>query len=181
MTLAAGRLGRVYRPDPVTDFAGYVDEQRHRLFRFAVVLCGDPVLADDIVAEVLARAYERWDRVSAATNVHAYVRRMVVNEFLSWRRRATRTSPRADLVELADRAAQSPDPGHAHAERAALAAELVRLPRQQRAAIVLRYYEGLPDDEIADVLGCRPVTVRSNISRGLATLRVVMTVPVEED
>ncbi len=58
------------RVQPVR-FEEYVDEARHRLFRFAVVLCGDPVLAEDIVTDVLGRAFERWHLVGAADNVHA--------------------------------------------------------------------------------------------------------------
>ena len=60
------------------DDARYVGEHQHKLSRLAVVLCGDPVLADDLVADVLGRAYERWEQVGAE-NTHAYVRRMVVN------------------------------------------------------------------------------------------------------
>jgi DNA-directed RNA polymerase specialized sigma24 family protein len=70
-----------------------VEQRRQSLFRSAVVLCGDPVLGEDILADVLGRAYERWNQVSAADNVHAYVRRMIVNEYLEWwRRRAPRPS-----------------------------------------------------------------------------------------
>ena len=54
-------------------------------------------------------------------------------------------------------------------------AELARLPARQRAVIVLRYYEGLSDTEIADALGCAPGTVRGYASRALALLRVEMT------
>ena len=162
-------------------FEEYLADARHRLFRFAVVLCGDPVLAEEIVTDVLGRAFERWHQVSAADNIHAYVRRMVVNEYLSWRRRTARTAPRDDLVDLIDQRGGNPDHAPQHAERDALLAELSRLPRQHRAAIVLRFYEGLSDDQIADVLGCRPGTVRSSISRGLASLRIVMTDPRKEE
>ena len=162
-------------------FEAYLAGARHRLFRFAVVLCGDPVLAEEIVTDVLGRAFERWHQVGAADNVHAYVRRMVVNEYLTWRRRTARTSPHADLVDLIDRRSDNPDHGSQHAERDALLAELARLPKQHRAAIVLRCYEGLSDEQIAEVLGCRPGTVRSSISRGLASLRIVMTDPNREE
>jgi len=174
MAVAPGRLGAV-------DFEEYVAGARQRLFRFAVVLCGNPVLAEDIVMDVLGRAFERWHQVGAADNVHAYVRRMVVNEYLTWRRRTTRTSPRADLIDLVDRGNISPDHGSQHAERDALLTELARLPKQQRAAIVLRFYEGLSDDEIAGVLDCRPGTVRSSVSRGLATLRITITTSNNEE
>lgn len=73
------------------EFQEYVRQRRLALFRFAVVLTGDTVLADDVVTDVLRVAYEKWTQVSAATNVHAYVRRMVVNEYLGWRREASLT------------------------------------------------------------------------------------------
>ncbi|HEY7008834.1 MAG TPA: SigE family RNA polymerase sigma factor [Jatrophihabitantaceae bacterium] len=158
-------------------FEQYVRESRQRLFRFAVVLCGDPVLAADLVTDVLGRAFERWGQVSAARDLHAYVRRMVVNEFVSWQRRRARSVPHPDIGQLADvRALMSgPDPADAHADRSALVDELARLPARQRAAIVLRYYEDLGDAQIATALDCRIGTVRSLISRGLATLRVTDT------
>lgn len=161
-------------------FEQYVNEARPRLYRFAVVLCGDPVLAGDLVTDVLGRAFERWHQVTAARDPHAYVRRMVVNEFVSWQRRRARTAPHAEIGQLADLRASrlgtsGPDPGDVQAERAALQDELSRLPARQRAAIVLRYYEDLSDGDIAGALGCRIGTVRSAISRGLATLRITAT------
>ena len=153
-------------------FDRYVAEKRQALFRFAVVLCGDPVLADDVVADALATAFERWDRVGSADNVHAYVRKMVLNEYLGWRRRAARLSIRADVSDLIPSA---PDHAEAGAEAYALVAELRQLPAKQRAALVLRYYEGLPFSEIAHLLGTGENAVRSNISRALKRLRVQLT------
>jgi RNA polymerase sigma-70 factor (sigma-E family) len=158
-------------------FEQYVNESRQRLFRFAVVLCGDTVLAGDLIADVLGRAFERWDQVGAARDVHAYVRRMVVNEFVSWQRRRARVVLYAELGHVVDSQASrsgsfGPDIDDVQAERETLLEELSRLPARQRAAIVLRYYEDLSDDDIAATLGCRVGTVRSAISRGLATLRI---------
>ena len=158
-------------------FEQYVNDARQRLFRFAVVLCGDTVLAGDLLADVLGRAFERWEQVSAASDVHAYVRRMLVNEYVSWQRRRARLVLYSDMGQLADlRAARSHNSGPSleeiQVERNALLEELSRLSARQRAAIVLRYYEGLSDEDIAAVLGCRVGTVRSSISRGLAILRV---------
>jgi len=154
------------------EFEEYFRERRIALFRFAVVLTGDPALGDELVADVLGTAYERWAQVAAADNVHAYVRRMVVNEYLGWRRRRTRTAPVADLTVVADPAR---DHGDAYGDQQELLAELRQLPAKQRAAVVLRYYEGLSFAEIGAVLGSGENAVRSNISRALARLRIAMT------
>jgi RNA polymerase sigma-70 factor (sigma-E family) len=161
-------------------FERYVSESRQRLFRFAVVLCGDPVLAGDLLADVLGRAFERWQLVSAARDPHAYVRRMLVNEFISWQRRRARAIPHPEVAVLAEARASragagGPDPADVHADRTALLEELSQLPGRQRAAIVLRYFEDLSDEDIGVTLGCRVGTVRSLISRGLATLRISRT------
>ncbi|MBE7187075.1 SigE family RNA polymerase sigma factor [Jatrophihabitans endophyticus] len=146
----------------------YVDAYWVRLSRFAAVLTGDTALAEDVLQAVLARAWERWPQVSASTHVHAYVRRMIVNEFVSWNRRWRRIVPVDDLTDLVPAVSDSAD---RHATRLSLLAALSGLPSRQRAAIVLRYYESLDDAEIADALGCGESTVRSNIARGLSTLR----------
>jgi RNA polymerase sigma-70 factor (sigma-E family) len=138
------------------------------LVRFAVVLTGDRGLAEDVVQEVLIRAYERWRRITALDQPEAYVRRMIVNEYLSWRRRWGRVTPTADVAA----AETVSDHAGAHAERDAIRWELARLPRRQRAVLVLRYYEQLTDSEIAEVLGCPTGTVRSHASRALSALRV---------
>ncbi|MEO7125229.1 MAG: sigma-70 family RNA polymerase sigma factor [Nakamurella sp.] len=118
---------------------------------------------------MLGRAFERWETIDGLDRPHAYVRRMIVNEYLSWRRRRRYSTPVGDVPE----AARSVDDHSANfAEREAIIATLQRLPRRQRAVVVLRFYAGLPHDEIAAQLGCRTSTVRSQISRALATLRI---------
>lgn len=177
---APGSVSTSIEGSSVVQFEQYVTESRQRLFRFAVVLCGDTVLAGDLICDVLGRVFERWPQVAAARDPHAYVRRMLVNEFVDWQRRRARAVPHPEIGRLADiRASRlgmsGPDPAEVEAERAALLDELSRLPARQRAAIVLRYYEQLSDEEIAATLGCRSGTVRSCISRGLATLRITRT------
>lgn len=71
-------------------FAAFVADREAALLRFAMVLTGDPVLSQDIVADVLSRAYERWARIALTEQPYAYVRRMVVNDYLSSRRRLRR-------------------------------------------------------------------------------------------
>lgn len=151
------------------DFGSYVAANRPALMRFATILTSQTWLAEDLVSDVLGRAFERWDRIGDVAEPHAYVRRMIVNEYLSWHRRLARTAPHADVEAHLD---DVTDGAEAHAERDAMITRLARLPRRQRAAVVLRYYVGLPDAEIAAYLGCREVTVRSQISRALASLRV---------
>ena len=142
------------------------------VLRFAGVLTGDRALAEDVVQEVLLRAYARWHRIGPLDRPDLYVRRMVVNEYLSWRRRSWRLVPSGSGADIDQRS--TPDHAPGHAERDALLAELAKLPRRQRAVLVLRYYEGLPDADIAAVLGCTPGTVRGYASRALASLRVEM-------
>ena len=151
-------------------FEDFVSAHGPRLSRFAAVLCGDRWLAEDVMQEVLARVHGRWTVIAGMDQPDAYIRRMIVNEFLSWRRKLRRNILMSDVPELPDAA----DPASQHADRAALVAELAKLPRKQRTVIVLRYYAGLSDLEIATDLGCSPGTVRSHASRALATLRVEM-------
>ena len=145
------------------------------LLRYAAALTGDRDLAQDVVQEVMARAHLRWRSVAATESPERYVRRMILNEYLSWRRRwsvrnVTAASER--LVDLGD--ARSPSRDHAgdHALRDDLWRRLATLPRKQRAVLVLRYYEGCSDDEIAELLQCAPATVRSHASRALKSLRM---------
>ncbi|HEX6357228.1 SigE family RNA polymerase sigma factor [Actinophytocola sp.] len=154
------------------EFAEYVTRQRPALMRFATVLTCQTWLAEDLVTDVLGRAFERWDRISVMAQPNAYVRRMVVNDYLSWRRRLARSSPRADVEPATEGLSDGADE---RAERDAMIRRLGGLPRKQRAAVVLRYYAGLPDEEIAAELGCKVTTVRSQISRALAALRIDLT------
>lgn len=152
-------------------FEEYAAQRLPALLRFAAVLTGDRDLAQDIVQEVLARVHVKWRKISQLDVPDQYVRRAIANEFISWRRRWGRVVPVGQVLEDG-RPAGQPDSATTHAERDALLADLAKLPRRQQAVLVLRYYEGLSDPEIAEVLGCRPGTVRGYASRALATLRV---------
>ncbi|GIJ50087.1 RNA polymerase [Virgisporangium aliadipatigenens] len=142
------------------------------LLRYAVLLTGDRELARDLVQEVLTKALVRWRRIERLDDPYAYVRAMTTNAYLSILRR--RRLPTVALTyEALDgpRAPAAPDPVVALHDRAELWQRLTGLPRKQRAVLVLRYYEGLTDNEIAEVLHCRPSSVRAFAARGLATLR----------
>jgi RNA polymerase sigma-70 factor (sigma-E family) len=156
--------------EPTVTFESFLESELDALARFAAVLTGDRGLAEDVLQEVLIRAQARWARIGPMGHRRAYVRRMVVNEHLSWRRRSWRSVPAGTAEDVS--VGQTPDIGAAVVERHALLDELARLPRRQRTVIVLRYYEGLSDSEVAQVLGCRPATVRGYAARALAALRV---------
>jgi RNA polymerase sigma-70 factor (sigma-E family) len=145
------------------------------LLRYAVVLTGDRDLAQDVVQEVLARAQIRWRRISESDSPEAYVRRMVLNEYLSWRRSWAFRNVHAvgeRLTDLDDARGGMADHADGVVEADALWHRLATLGRKQRAVLVLRYYEQLEDQAIADLLGCAPATVRSHASRALRTLRL---------
>lgn len=145
------------------------------LLRYAVMLTGDTHTAQDLVQETMIRVQLKWHLVIKADQPERYVQRMLTNAYIdlrrgSWLRLVTL---RAELAEP-KRAAQHPDHAERNAARDEMWVLLGRLPRRQRAALVLRFYEGLPDGEIADVLGCAVGTVRAHISRALTTLRARM-------
>jgi len=154
------------------DFEEFAAARLPALTRYATMLAGSREVAEDVVQDALVKTHAKWKKISALDRPDLYVRRIVTNEFMSLRRRQIATvSLEPDLAERvsADRA---PSHEETSADRDALWAELARLPRQGRAVLVLRFYEGLSDNEIATVLNCRPGTVRGYGSRALAALRI---------
>lgn len=130
------------------------------LVRLAVLLVDSPETAADLVQDCFVKLHPKWDRVDDPA---AYLRRSVVNACHSHHRRLRRFR-RLDV--------RPAEPAELGARE--LADALAALPHRQRAALVLRFYEGLPDAQIADALGCRPGTVASLVHRGLAALREVI-------
>jgi RNA polymerase sigma-70 factor (sigma-E family) len=155
-------------------FEEFVAARLAALVRYATALTGEPHLAQDIVQDVMVKMHARWRRVAAMEQPELYVRRAITNEFLSWRRRwsVRQLQSRADVPEQV-----VPDPSQARADSAEVWQSLTALPRQQRVVLVLSYYEGLSDIEIADMLRCAVGTVRGYRSRALATLRATLTDP----
>jgi RNA polymerase sigma-70 factor (sigma-E family) len=148
-------------------FKEFVIGRGPELTRFATLLCHDRGEAEDLVQDTLASAYASWRRIESTASPEAYVRKMLVNRHVSWwRRHRGRVEPRAVLPETA-----IADPTDAAALGDAVRRALTILPPRQRAAVILRYYADYPDADIAEALGCAEATVRSQISRALATLR----------
>ncbi|HJQ44055.1 MAG TPA: SigE family RNA polymerase sigma factor [Jatrophihabitantaceae bacterium] len=149
-------------------FAEFVRAQTAALLRTAYLLTGNGHSAEELVQDTLVRLYGKWDRVQAAEQPVAYVRRALANAYINDRRRASSREIRLDViperVDVRDMTGRI-------ADRDELWPLLLALPNRQRAAIVLRYYSDLSDAEIAAALDCRVGTVRSLISRGLATMR----------
>lgn len=135
-------------------------EDYARMVRFAHLLTGSTAIAEELVQDAFVQVWRGWAR---AANPAAYLRVTVANNCRSWHRR--------QALELRRRPA--PD-GYAELGADELWDAIQRLPFRQRAAIVLRFYEGLSENEVADVLGCRPGTVGSAVHRGLARLREVI-------
>lgn len=152
-------------------FEQFVADRIDALLRYTTALTCDPHLAQDVLQDVLIRAQRRWSSVGVLDHPAAYVKRMIVNEYLSWRRRKANRDVMLGHAALASVDTAVDDETGRYAEREAMLARIVRLPPRQRAVVVLRYYENLTDTEIAAVLGCAEATVRSHAARALATLR----------
>jgi RNA polymerase sigma-70 factor (sigma-E family) len=152
-------------------FEDYVRSRGPALLRLAFMLCGDEILAEDLTQDVLLRACGRWRRLSNLDHPDPYVKRMLVNGYVSWSRRRSSSEIPAGAEIGARQAPGEPDKGDLLAAREVAWRLLATLPRRQRAVLVLRFYEDLADPEIAAVLGCTPSTVRSQASRALAALR----------
>jgi len=148
-------------------FDDWVEARVAALLRFGYLVTGSQHAAEDAVQSALERACRKWSRVRRADDPDAYVRRMIVNAHVSdWRRAARRESPVAE-VRLADQV----DPADAVSRADAVWRVCQGLPPQQRAAVVLRYYEDLDYPEIAALLGVAEPTARSHVHRALTALR----------
>jgi len=150
------------------EFTAYVQERRSSLYATAYHLTGDRFEAEDLLQSALFSTYRAWDRISDKAAVGGYLRRTMTNLHISaWRRRKLNEYPTEELPET---------PGDTDAMRgtelrAVLWQALARLPELQRTMLVLRYYEGRTDPEIADILDISVGTVKSSIWRSLRRLR----------
>lgn len=157
-------------------FESYVAARGDALWRTAWLLTGDTHLAEDLVQAALLKAWPHWGRVGA-DGFEPYVRRILFTTYLAWwRRRWNGERPTRDLPDTPsdDGAA---DEAEATVRRRDLLDALARLPRGQRAVVVLRWLEDLSEAQTAELLGCSVGTVKSQASRAMATLRAALTDP----
>lgn len=150
-----------------TDFDEYVVTRSGALLRLAYLLTGDGHRAEDLVQDTLERLCRRWSRMTHVADPHAYARKILLNQHLTWRRK--RVSRELVVADLPERTAR--DETEAIGVRHLLWQRIGTLPPRQRAVVVLRYYEDLADADIAEALGISSVTVRSTALRALAKLR----------
>lgn len=157
------------------DFAEYATQRWAAFYRTAYLLTGRRDEAEDLVQEALITVYGRWARVRRMDAPDAYVRKVVLNSFLSERRTRTRRAGLGRLAPVRDDAAADPTVG----------LDLWRgvrdLPPRQRAVVVLRYYQDLTESDTADALGCSVGTVKSQCHRALATLRATLADELEAE
>lgn len=150
------------------EYAALVAARAPALLRLAVMLTGSRAEAEDLVQATLVRTQRHAERIAGMAAPAAYLRSALVHEHLSGLRRLGR---RVRTTPLEGHDSASVDPADRVDLRDATWRLLATLPRQQRAVLVLRFYEDLPDREIAATLGCGEATVRAHASRALAALR----------
>jgi RNA polymerase sigma-70 factor (sigma-E family) len=148
------------------EFAEYVGARLPSLRRLAVLLCQDWHRGDDLVQAAITKLYVHWPKARAADNMDAYVRTIVVREFLHERR-----SSWARRVSLSGEVPDGPLASHDADMTIDLQVAIAALPVRQRATLVLRFYCDLNVDQCAHVLGCTPGTVKSQTAKALGTLR----------
>ena len=155
-------------------FDEFVAARSGALLRTAYLLTRDHALAEDLLQTALTKAWFSWGRID--TSPEAYVRRILVTTYASWWRRKWNGEQATDELPEAGRADSVGDTD--------LWTALGRLPKRQRAVVVLRYFEDLTEAETARVLGCSVGTVKSQTAKAFAKLRIdpaLITEPTSEE
>ena len=157
------------------EFEEFVVARSPALLRTAYLLVGDLQLAEDLLQTSLAKAWFSWKRING--DPEPYVRRILVTTSVSWwRKRWTHERPTAFIAEPA-----MPDGVAWPAYGSDVWAALGRLPRRQRAVVVLRYVEDHTEVETARLLGCSVGTVKSQCHRALSKLRSDSALATEDE
>jgi RNA polymerase sigma-70 factor (ECF subfamily) len=167
--------GTAMRSEPVafrlelSDFGGFYERTYHAAYRTALGIVRDPALAADVTQEAYVAAYRHRDRFRGEAPSTAWLHRIVVNQALAALRRRPASSAVVDLSPL-----MAPDGAGHSVTRLTLLQALDRLPAQQRAAVVLRYYHDYDYATIAQILGTTSTNVGAMLSRALDRLKVAI-------
>lgn len=148
-----------------------VSERGDALTRYAFLLCGSADDAADLVQDALVKTFGRLRNGFSVASAEAYVRRAILNTYLDGGRRRTRFRR---IAHLAATPQVDESPLGASADRLDLRRQLMRLAPRERSCLVLRYYEDLKVDDIADWLGISPGAVKRYLSDGLTKLAVAL-------
>jgi RNA polymerase sigma-70 factor (sigma-E family) len=153
------------------EFREYVATRQGALYRIALLLTGHREDAEDLLQIALTKLALHWTSLARSGSADAYVRKILYHQQVSrWRSRGRR---REHVTADPPDAGTVTDPAAASTMKITLERVLRQLTRRQRAVVVLRYYEDLPEAEVAKILGCSVGTVGSQNHRGLARLRVL--------
>lgn len=159
------------RPETDAEFTEYVAAHAEQVRFTAYLLCGDWHEAEDLAQTAFVRLYLAWERIDRSEPINSYVRKIVTRTYLNRRRGLWR---RLERLTSAPPDSSSPAPAPDPEQRMLVMAALAQVPRRQRAALVLRYWEDLSLAETADVLGCSTGNVKSQCARGLQRLRELL-------
>jgi RNA polymerase sigma-70 factor (sigma-E family) len=150
------------------EFIEFATSASPRLRRTAFLLCGDWHTAEDLAQTTLAKMFVSWRRVRHADAAYSYATHTLVNSYLASRRRKRATE--LLLSRPPDRAVAPQEPEL----RLVVLDALATLPAKARAVVVLRYWEDLSVEQVADLLGCSPGNVKSQSARSLDKLRALL-------
>lgn len=145
------------------EFADFAAAAAPRLLRSAWLICGDTTQAEDLVQSAMLKVYLRWSRLRTKQPL-AHARKCILNDHIDDHRRRRRETTVSALPEV-----QHLDHGPEDTDH--VVRLLATLPPRERQVVVLRHYAGLPESEVAELVGISIGTVKSSASRGLATLR----------
>lgn len=167
--------------DRDAEFAALFDRHYAPMCRLAYVIIGDAALAEELVMEAMLKTFTGWSRIRDMDRVDAYVRRAVVNLCRSKIRRKVIENRVNSVVHHRDES-RAPDWDPERHETGRLVWAAVRdLPPRQRACVILRYFEDLPEAEIADALQCSTGTVKSQLSKARTKLEAALSTSLRGD
>jgi RNA polymerase sigma-70 factor (sigma-E family) len=148
-------------------FAQFVAARGRALQRTAWLLTGDWGIAEDLVQTALVRAWPRWERIHRRDQPELYVRKIILNTWLSWRQTKWRNEQATE--HLPDGVVHGDMEGEITV-RLAVRNALQSLTHRQRAVVVLRIFDDLPERQVADLLNCAVGTIKSTLSQALDKL-----------